>query len=305
MANDYTSAALIARVKLKAFASTSGSLSDQELIDLINDSLRSYVVPLMKTLREEFWVGKTDIILTTDASGNITLPDSVASTIRTVAWLNGNYQCPLSRIEPENAYQYLQQTGNTPCGYELRGYTLKVLPQAPGIQVYLTAMLRPSQLVLTSAASLVATASGQVLTLTAPVPLEWQSATPASVDLVSGAGPFSPIGTFAVTSLVGTVLTLATNPALAAGTEVWVSDVGTSPFANVAPELYPLLEQDVIVQLFSGLGDKRLQAATARRDSLEKMAKSTMAARTQGSSRPIINPNAPGMNGLYGVWPRR
>lgn len=305
MANDYNSDALLKRVKLKAFASVNGSLSDQDLINLCNDSLRSYVVPLMKTLREEFWVGKTDIVLTTDSTGAVTLPDSVASTIRTVAWLNGGYQTPLSRIEPENAFQFLQQAGNTPVGYELRGYTLIVLPKAPGVQVYLTAMLRPPQLVLTANASLVASSAGNVLTLTTPVPLEWQSALPASLDLISGASPFTTIGTFGVTSLVGAVLTLSSNPTLAAGAEVWVSDVGTSPFANVAVELYPLLEQDVIVQLFSGLGDKRLQAATARRDSLEKMAKSTMAARTQGSARPIINPNAPGMNGLYGVWPRR
>lgn len=300
--NDYTSDALIKRVKLKAFVSSSGNLSDQEILDLANDSLRSYLVPTTKVLREEWWVGKKDLILTTGTDGSVTVPDSVASTLRTVAWLNGGQQCPLTRVEPENSFAYLQQTGNTPVGYELRGFTLFVLPKAPGIQVYLTAMLRPPQIVLVANAGKVASFAGAVLTLSS-VPLSWQTSAPTQVDVVSGASPFSTVGTFGVSSLVGLVLTLTSDPGLVAGAESWVADVAASPFANVPIELYPLLEQDIIVQLYSGLGDKRGPGAEKRRDALELKAKQTMAARTQGSARPIVNPNAPGMR--MGGWPRR
>jgi hypothetical protein len=96
------------------------------------------------------------------------------------------------------------------------------------------------------------------------------------------------------------VLTLATDPG---SSDIWVSDVGTSPFASIPPELYPLLEQDTIVQLFGALGDKRLPAAEKRRDSLEKKAKDAMAPRTQGNSRPIVNRSGPGMRGWgFGPW---
>jgi hypothetical protein len=122
------------------------------------------------------------------------------------------------------------------------------------------------------------------------------------VDLISGGSPFSKVDTYDVLSLASDVLTLTEDPGATAGQ--YVSDVDTSPFANIPVELYPLLEQDVIVQLFTGLGDKRLPAAMARRDSLEKMAKSTMASRTQGNSRPIVNGSAPGMRS-WAYWGRR
>lgn len=300
--NDYTTQALIDRLTLKAFTSSSSSLTPQQILDLCNDSLRSYLVPMSGTLREEWWVGKSDIILTTDTDGSVTLPDSVASSLRTVSWSNAGILTPLSRIEPEQSFAYLPLNGALPVGFELRGYTLVVLPKAPNISLHITAMVRPPQMVLTDTAGLIDVAAGAVLTLDA-VPLEWQAATPSQVDVISGSSPFQGVGTFAVSSLVGNVLTLASSPGASAGW--YVSDVGTSPFASVPVELYPLLEQDVIVQLFSGLGDKRLPAALKRRDELEKMAKAAMAPRTTGNARVIVNPNAPGMRAAFGYWPRR
>src|SRR5262245_45619186 len=140
--NDYTTEALIKRITLKAYVSQSSSLSSQQILDLANDSLRSFIVPFASMLREEWWVGKTDIIRTSDANGAVTIPDSVASTLRTVAWNNAGIIQPLSRIEPEASYGY-QQVGSLPLGFELRGYTLFLMPPVPGISVHLTAMLRP------------------------------------------------------------------------------------------------------------------------------------------------------------------
>ncbi len=304
--NDYTVQALIDRVTLKAFTGTSGSLTPQNLVDFANDSLRSYLVPLTQTLREEWWVCKTDLVADTDSDGSVVLPDSVASTLRTVAWNNAGQLCPLTRIEPENSFQYLNMQGNLPVGFELRGYTLVVLPKVPGIELHLTAMLRPPQMVLPSDAAEITSSAGPALTLTS-VPLAWQASTPASVDLVLGDSPFLVIGTFTVVSLVGSVLTLSSTPAIPAGLttplhRAWVSDPGTSPFASVPVELYPLLEQDVIEQLFGALGDKRLGGAEKRKKQLEDFAKRTMGPRTSGNARPIVNPSAPGMRSLMGYW---
>lgn len=302
MPNDYTTRALIDRITLKAFTSTASSLSEQQILDLANDSLRSYLVPLASTLREEWWVFKDNISLTTDADGRITLPDSVASTLRTVAWNNNSVITPLTRIEPEAAFAYLNSTGNTPVGFELRGYTLRILPPAPGIQLKLTAMRRPAQMVLTEDAGEVESSAGPVLTLES-VPVAWQEETPDEVDLISGTSPFSQVESCLVTSLVGNDLTLTSTPATMPAS-AWVSDLDTSPFANIPIELYPLLEQDVITTLYQGLGDKRLKGASERKAELEAMVKRTMAPRTSGNARPILNPSAPGMNG-WGFWGRR
>lgn len=304
-ANDYTVQSLIDRIALKAFTGTSGSLSSQQLVDLCNDSLRSYLVPLTMSLREEWWVGKTDISSTTDSNGQVVLPDTVAASLRTVAWNNAGIQCPLTRVEPENSFIYLAMQGQLPVGFELRGYTLTVLPKTPGIVLKITAMLRPAQMVLPDDAAELVGGAGNVLTLVS-VPLAWQAATPTQVDIIAADSPFINIGTFGVSSLVGNVLTLTSSPSIPNGyvptRQPWVSDVGTSPFASIPAELYPLLEQDVIVQLFGALGDKRLSGAAQRKKELEDFAKKAMAPRTQGNARPIVNPNAPGMRSTIGYW---
>lgn len=305
--NDYTTEALINRITLKAYTSASRSLSDQQILDLANDSLRSYIVPLASTLREEWWVGKTDIVVTTDANGAVTIPDSVASTLRTVAWNNAGILTPLTRVEPEAAFQYQPQTG-MPLGFTLRGYTLFVLPSTPGIVLHLACMLRPLQMVLTENAAEVSSRVSNVLNLVS-VPLAWQEEAPTVVTVVKGASPFSPVETYDVVFLdvpnkqiiIG--VTDDSYQSIEAGD--YVSDEDTSPFANIPVELYPLLEVDVIATLFQGLGDKRLKGILDRKKELEMMAKRTMAPRTQGNARPIVNPAAPGMRGYMGIWPRR
>lgn len=299
MSNPYSVQALIDRVTLKCFTSVSTSLTPQQLVDLANDSLRSYLVPLAGTLREEWWIGRTDIVLVSGSDGSLAVPDSVASSLRTVSWNNAGILTPLTRIEPESSFQYLAMGGSLPVGFELRGFTMFLMPPVPGISVHITAMLRPPQMVLDTLAAEIASAAGPALTLDS-VPLAWQAATPATVDLVSGVSPFSLIGNFAVVSLVGSVLTLASTPTLPA--DAWVSDPGTSPFANVPIELYPLLEQDVMCQLLQGLGDKRLKGVEARKEELESFAKRAMAPRASGNSRPIVNASAPGMRMAWGRY---
>jgi hypothetical protein len=305
MASDYTSQALIERVKLKAFTSTSTSLSDQQILDLANDSLRSYVVPILKTLREEFLVTADDDVLTSDSDGRVTVPSSVASTLRLVSWDNAGILTPLVRIEPEMSFQYLAMGGNLPMGYELRGYTLQLLPKVPNIALHLSYMARPPQMVLTSQAALVDGGIGPSFILDT-VPLEWQETTPTEIDLISGESPFSVLATYGVVALNVNTHALqidTTTPTLSGGE--YVSDVGTSPFAMIPIELYPLLEVDVVATLFQALGDPRLNGILSRKKELENLIKRTLAPRTTGSARPIVNPSSPGMRSIWGYWPRR
>lgn len=301
MENDYTTQKLSERIALKAFVSSSSSLTPQQILDLCNDSLRSYIVPLINSLREEFWVGKEDIALVTDANGAVTVPDSFASTLRTVAWNNGGVITPLTRIEPENSFQYLAVQGSLPLGFELRGYTLVVLPKVAGISLRLTAVLRPPQMVsVDDAARITGLSAGNYLMQS--VPLAWQAAAPTTLDVVSSVSPFSVVQSgVAVASfdatlkrITFTALTADAITALTAG-NAWIADVGGSPFANVPVELYPLLETDVVATLYQALGDKRLKGILDRKKELEGLVKRSMGPRTQGNSRPIVNASAPGM----------
>lgn len=299
----YTASDTIARVKLKAWASTSGSLSDEQLCDLCNDSLRSYVVPFLKAVRDEWFVSGSESV-TPDANGRIAIPNSVASTIRTIWWNNNNQFIPLVRIEPENAPAYLgQNSGTQPYGYMLKGYEIQLLPHNVGsVTVRIDFMERPATMVLEEEAGHIASHVGLALTLS-DTPLAWQEETPATVDLISSESPFRTVASDAtVVSLVGDVLTLSGIDTALVEDGFWVADVGCNPFPNVPIEFHPLLQQDVITTLYQGLGDKRLQGATQKLMKLDADLRTTMAPRTQGSARPIVNRSGPGMRIARWGW---
>lgn len=299
----YTASDAIARVKLKAWTSSSSSLTDPELVELLDDSLRSYVVPFLKAVRDEWFVsGSEDVVV---SNGAIPMPNSVASTIRTIAWMNNGQPVPLTRVEPENAFALQgQNAGTQPYGYMLKGYEVAILPANVGaVTVRLSFMERPPAMVLEEDAGEIESHASLALTLT-DTPLAWQATAPTAVDLISSESPFSVVASdVEVVSLASDVLTLTGISAALVEDGFWVADVGSSPFPNLPIEFHPLLQQDVITTLWQGLGDKRLKGAEEKLAKLESMLRKTLAPRTQGSARPIVNRSAPGMN-AFGRWGR-
>ena len=293
----YTASDTIERIKLKAWTSTSSALSDGQLLELLNDSMRSFLVPFLKEVRDEWFVSGSESVQP-DANGKIPMPNSVASTIRTIWWSNNGVYVPLTRVEPERMPAYINgnSTNNQPYGFVLEGYNIQILPNNVGsVTVRIDFMERPAEMVLEEDAGLISSHVGLALTLSS-VPLAWQETAPTTVDLISNVSPFSAVASsVSVVSLVGDVLTLTGIDSADIEDGFWVSDVGTSPYPNVPIEFHPLLQQDVITTLFTGLGDKRLQGAQQRQVKMESELRRTMAPRTQGNARPIVNPNAPGM----------
>lgn len=303
MTTPYTASSNLEALKLKAWTSTASSLTEPQLLALLNDSLRSYVVPFVKKLRDEWFVsgGST---LTPNAAGRITIPNSIGSTVRTVSWNNNGTLVPLDRIEPENALPMLSGGGSTPIGYTLKGYQLQIVPAGVGgVQVFVEFMERPATMVLEESAA-VATADGSGASVDVDeVPVAWQESAPEAVDIISAESPFSTLyAGVEVASIVNNTITFATFDASLVEAGMWLADVGSSPFPNIPVELHPLLQQDVICTLFSGLGDKRLKGAADKQLKLETDLRATIAPRTQGNARPIVNKSGPGW--ATGRWGR-
>ena len=299
----YTASASISRVKAKGFVSTATTLSDSELLEWLDDSLRSYIVPFVKTVRDEWFVSGTEAV-TPDANARIPMPNSVASTIRLITWNNNGTPIPLVRIEPENAFMYQgNNASNQPYGYMLKAYEIQVLPTNIGsVSVRIDFMERPAQMVLEEDAGLIASHVGLALTLDS-VPLAWQAETPSTVDIISNESPFVAVASdVTVVSLVGSVLTLSGIDSALVENGFWVSDVGTSPYPNVPIEFHPLLQRSVISELYAGTGDKRLDSSMKLQAKLESELRSTMSPRTQGSARPIVNKSGPGMRNFARWW---
>lgn len=291
----YTASGAISRIKLKAWTSASSALSDPELLELLDDSLRSYIVPLLKSVRDEWFVSGNDI--ETAANGLISMPNSVASTIRTVAWVNGSNYIPLPRIEPEDSFAFVGAGGSIPAGYMLAGYNLQVLPTSVGsVRIYLSFMERPLPMVLDEdAAECDADGSGSTVSIS-ETPLSWQASTPAIVDIISGESPFATVyDGIEVASIASDLVTFTSFDAGLITEGMWLADAGYTPFPGIPIELHPLLQLDVMRTIFEGTGDKRLQGIERRQQKMEAELRKTLAPRTQGSARPLINPNAPGM----------
>lgn len=299
----YTASASISRIKSKAFVSTATTLSDAEVLEWLDDSMRSCIVPFLKKVRDEWFVSGSEDV-TPDANARIPMPNSVASTIRTITWNNNGSPTPLVRVEPENAFLYQRQNGgNQPYGYMLKAYEIQILPTNIGsVSVHIDFMERPPAMVLEEDAGLIASHVGLALTLT-DVPLSWQSSTPDAVDLISSESPFKTVASdVTVSSLAGSVLTLSGIDTSLVEDGFWVSDVGTNPFPAVPIEFHPLLQRSVINELYAGTGDKRLDGSMKLQTKLEMDLARTMSPRTQGSARPIVNKNSVGMRNFARWW---
>lgn len=303
MTTAYTATSNVERLKVKGWVSSATGLPDEQILDLLNDALRSYLVPFVKRARDEWFVsgGST---LTPNSAGRIRIPNSIAGTVRTVSWNNNGTLFPLDRIEPENALPLLSSGGSTPMGFVLKGYELQIVPSAVGaIPIFVEFMERPATMVQESEAGLIESHASLALTLD-EVPLAWQTTAPTEVDLISGDSPYSAVAEeVEVVSLVGSVLTLTGIDATLVENGQWVADVGCSPFPNVPIELHPLLQQEVIVTLYTGQGDKRLAGAQQKQLKMERELMATIAPRAQGNARPIVNKSGPGWaNGWWGRW---
>jgi hypothetical protein len=300
----YTASGSIARIRTKGYISTATALTDPQVLEWLNDALRSGIVPFLKAVRDEWFVTGSESV-TPDANGRIEMPNSVASTVRTVVWMNNGQPTPLTRIEPEAAFAYEGQTGGSgiPVGFVLEGYGLRLLPSNLGsVTIRLKFMERPAEMVLDESAGLIESHASLALTL-ADVPLAWQADTPAAVDLISSESPFSAVATdVTVVSLVGSVLTLSGISASLVEDGFWVSDPGTSPYPNIPIELHPLLQRMCITDFYGDTGDKRYDTSEKRLEAMKRDLRKTMAPRTQGNARPIINPSAPGMRNGRNWW---
>lgn len=298
--SDYTATGSIEGVKRKGFLSTATGLTDSAILDELNDSLRSYIVPFLKTVRDEWFVSGSEAV-TPDANARIPMPNSVASTIRAISWNNNGNYVPLVRIEPENQFAFIgANSSSQPYGYMLKAYEIQILPTNIGsVSVRIDFMERPVEMVEASSAAEIVSGGSPDYEV-AEVPLAWQSTPPTTVDVVSGVSPFSLIDTVTVSSIVATTISVSGGENYPAGS--WFADAGYSPFPNVPIEFHPLLQRDVISTIYGSTGDKRLDASVKMQMKMEQMIRSTMAPRTQGSARPVVNKNAVGMRSWGGGW---
>lgn len=157
----WTTTSMIAAFKRRAVIPDSQNfMSDQEILDFLNDCLRQELTPLIMRTKEEFFVHNVDYV----NQSVLTLPErAVGMRIRRLQYSRDGRMWDLDRINPGLSNDY-QNVNGTVVGYEFFDNTIKMVP-ASAVSGTLTYFRRPNQLTLASECSLVSLVAGNNVTV--------------------------------------------------------------------------------------------------------------------------------------------
>ena len=308
-APNYTTDGLLANVKNRYIIPASQNLySDADLLAMMDDEMRSYIIPLINSVREDYWTiyfdqpvtnGTTQYRIPTRAAGGI---------LRDVVFVdpNGN-EIAMTRLSPA------QIKATFPFGYQLPLYTFgfflrndMVMPypqQAQNATQYTLRMKilqRPNNLTLSSNCGQIQIIAGNVVTLSYIDPT-WTTGT--LFDVIQN----YPLFVASIDNVI-TNINSATNQitfsSLPSGVAVgdWVCPQYMSCVPQIVYEAFPMLAQRGVVTLARSLGDSQgTDLAEKEYERLKVAFLSFIEPRVQLSGQKIVNMNNPYSWGTTGV----
>lgn len=292
---DFTTTGLIKGAKLRACVPSSQVLfQDPEFITLLNNHMVSIVIPLIKSMNEEYFVVSSDSALVAGTS-EYTIPTrALGGALRDIVSVDSSgRELELSRIAPESIKYSSDFQNNGAWGIYLKGDKVIFYPEMtnPPSGSYLRFKYerRPNDLCLVSN-------SGKILSINTGlnqivldrVPSTWGTAT--TLDIIESTPQFQSIKDDAViTNLSGTTITLSALPTgIAAGQ--YVSESLTTPIPQLPYEAHKLIEQLGAISLLEAMGDDN--AKTSAKQTLKDMIESFLliiTPRIEGSPQKVVN----------------
>jgi hypothetical protein len=267
---DVTVDALVSLIKQQAVVPNTASLfSSANVTSLLNDAMRKRLIPLVKSVKEEYWVTTTATQISASVNAYPIPYRAVAHALRDVALMDNNQNLlQLVRYEPEDI-KFPLIPYNSPyfrLGYYLQDYNVILFP--PQVSNYTSYQIlmkwerRPSDLTLSTNCGYITSYSQGASTITlSVVPTSWQ-ANVTTVDVINNLPPFNSIADdVVITNINGLVLTVSI-PSTYSSTfwtnvanNFWLSRSMTSPIPQIPYEAFPYLAALGKKQLLSGLGD--------------------------------------------------
>lgn len=270
-------------------------LGDQGLLGIGDGVVRDYLVPLILSVSENYFVTHT-LIPTVVGQSHYDIPyRSLGRTLRDVKRvLNGDSGAvvDMAQVALEDEHRFARS--GVPSMFYFEGDELVVVPEpvtdAYSLKVWYD--LAPGRLVQTSEAAKVLSVTGAVVTIQGGIPSSWTPGT--LVDFVRGKAGCRTLGMDAELTNVnfGTgQLTFGAGvvpEGLTAGD--WVSPAGCSPVVQLPDEAVPLLVTKAASRVMHAVGDfeaeQRLDSsAAAQETSLLKL----IAPRIEGEAKKLVN----------------
>jgi hypothetical protein len=270
-----------------------------DIISLMDDCLRETIIPVITSVREEFWVKTYDQPVT--GASSYTIPSNAAGAVlRDVVFVDtaGN-EIDLQQLSPAHI------KATFPFGYQLPLYTFgyywkndQIVPypqqtqNALGYTLRMKPIRRPNDLTSSANCGQITVIAGNVLTLTNVDP-SWTATT--TFDIIQNFPQFTSIvdGATITGTPSGSNITLTTVPAgLAVG--MWVCPTTTSCIPQIPYEGFGLLIEDGICKMCASLGDSQGFGLHEKiRDKMRQDFIDLITPRSQLGTKKIVNRNNP------------
>lgn len=298
----YLSTDLVTAIKRRAAVPTAQTtFSNTDFFALLDEEIRSKLVPLVTKNIEEYWVRTYDHNLTANQASYLIPTRAVAAGLRDVQIVNSANQesrVPLERLAPEDLYTSFTGNHNVAVqknGFYLQNNSVVVYPTPTSTQnlLRLSYVCRPNQVVDTTACGLISAIDTLTNTITlTSLPSTFSTASP--LDFVKANPHFECAAIDQTpTSVVGTALTFASTLPTDLAVGDYVCLAGQSCVVQVPVELQPLLVQYVVVRVLSAQADAAaLHDAIAELKKLEDNAMLLIAPRVAGKSKRVVNSRA-------------
>ncbi len=295
---DFTVDNLVSSVQLRCVLPSTPTLyTTTNIIQLLDEEMRTGIIPLVKTLKEEYWVTNYDYPIVAGVQ-TYAIPYRAALTaLRDVVLVdNLDNELKLVRYEPEDIKFPLIPTGSPyfALGYYLKANNVVLFPptaaQYTTYSVRMKYERRPNNLIsMGNAGQVVTINTGTNQVTLSYVPTSW-TANVTTVDIINNVPPFDSVGDdIQVTGKSGLTLTLSSLPDDLA-VNFWVAPSMQTPIAQIPYEAFPILSQRGVVRVMSGLGDSAaLTEATKALEKMEDGFRSVATPRVEGTPKTLSN----------------
>ena len=299
----YTTATLLNDIRVGGMLPNSSASSpnalftDAELLRMADREMQIGIVPLVMSVREEYFVTHLDVPVSQTVDQTILIPyRAIGGKVRDLQLMaNDSAYQPIPQID-------LSDRSLTNQGFYVEGNVIHLFNPVASWQaltVRMSYFRRPNKLVLPAACGVVTSASGSTIVMAAAVTgfigAGYQGATP--LDYVRQQPGYETLAMDQLPSISSATLTTATpltsDPvALAAGDYICLAE--ESPVPQIPPEMHPVLAQRVICKVMEAVGDSNgLQMATAKLAEAEHAALTLLTPRVDGEVKKFVNRSSP------------
>jgi hypothetical protein len=296
VAASYTTADLLTsvlnRAQLPSSTNDNNVNSNTNLLVLATEEIYTKLLPLIMSVREEWYVATYNHTITANQSHYVFPPRASGRVLRDVQLVDGTELKLLGPIDPEDITT--TATG-TPEYYYVEDdhVVLYPTPAMTSGTLRLRYFRRPNRLVATSSCAQISSVNTNtnVVTLTAAPPSSWGVGT--LIDFVRHTSPFTTLGMdYAITAISGSDVTFASLPALhsAPTQHNWLAPAEYTPIPQIPQEFFPVLAQMTVVKALEAYGD-RAGAGAAKEDlkDITKNALELISPRLQGERKKVIS----------------